>query len=333
MIKSRPDCKYTVASISLVVLLLSAGIIFPFSSAIAQPVELNGSIPLGAGSVSGTLHGNLTKNILTLNGPPENKISVDTAASGPLPPSILPGSLTYTQAYSVNLPFGDFDSVKYNVKFIITPHFTANLIVPTWNFGIDGSANLKAGINRLTAVPQSPSTIGSINAISTPAFSGRITTSLDPLAAALAQTALDTTLAELNSSGTKLNLRLTGYWEKLLIGSSTIRLTQMKPKIRIDLDLASAILTGRFDYKVDLSFTSPTNDNFIGNVFKEEIEGLIEDEIMNRLLSYIDLEFDREIRNKSGMYRQDCSSQQLGATRIGASCDINTQFTLTSGSL
>ena len=59
-----------------------------------------------------------------------------------------------------------------------------------------------------------------------------------------------------------------------------------------------------------------------------ELEGLIEDELMNRLLSYVDHEFDREAKGKFGMYRQNCSSQQLGPTRIGASCDLNAQITL-----
>jgi hypothetical protein len=177
------------------------------------------------------------------------------------------------------------------------------------------------------AVPQAPSTIGTINAISTPTFSGRITTSLDPVTTALAQAALNTTLAELNSSGAKLNLSFTGEWEKLSIGSATMALVQTKPNIKIDLELTSAILAGRFDYRVDLSFTSPAND-FIGSIFEEEIEGLIEDELMNRLLSYVDHEFDREANGRFGMYRQDCSSRQLGPTRIGVSCDLNAQITL-----
>ena len=149
----------------------------------------------------------------------------------------------------------------------------------------------------------------------------------------MAQTALDTTLTELNSSGTKLNLILTGYWEKFLIDAATMKFTQTKPNIRIDLGLTSAILTGRFDYKIDLSFTSPTNNSFIGSIFKEEIEDHIEDEIMNRLLNYVDLEFDREVKNKSGVYIQNCSGRQLGSTHIGVSCDIDAQLTLNPGSL
>ena len=326
------DGQHATMPISLIILVLLAGIFFPFSSVFAEPIDLKGSIPLGSGTISGALHGNLTKNILTLNGLPDNKISVDTAASGPLPPGILPKSFTYIQNYLVNLPLSESDSVSYNVEFIITPYLTASLIVPTWNFGIIGNANLKSGVARLTAVPQSPSTIGSINATSTPSFSGRITTNLDPLATVLAQAALDTTLVELNSSGAKLNLSLTGNWEKLSVGSASMKLIQMKPNIKIDLGLTSAILIGKFDYRVDLSFASSINDDFIGNVFKEDIEGLIEDEIMNYLLSYVDREFDREVKNKLGMYRQNCSGRQLGPTRIGASCNINTQLTFTPNS-
>lgn len=320
--------EHAAVSITTAAFVLLAGIIFPFSSAIAEPIDLNGSVSLGAGSITGALHGNLTKNILTLNSSlPGSKISVNTAASGPLPPGILPESFTYTQNYSVDSPFGD--SMSYNVEFIITPHLTASLIVPTWHFGIRGNANLKTGTARLTAAPQPPSAIGSINAISKPTFSGRITTSLDPVAAALAQAALDATLVELNSSGSKLNLHLTGNWEKLSIGSATMVLTQTKPNIKIDLGLTSAILAGKFDYKVDLSFSSSANNVFKGSVFEEEIEGLIEDEIMNRLLNYVGHEFDREGNGKFGMYRQDCSSRQLGPTRIGTSCNINAQLALT----
>jgi len=316
-----------VASITAAAFVLLAGILFPFSSVIAEPIDLNGSIPLGAGSISGTLHGDLTKNTLTLNKSPISKISIDTAASGPLPPSILPGSFTYTQGFLVELPFGNTSSVSYNVEFTVTPHLSASLVVPTWHFGVSGKANLGSGTARLMAVPQVPSTIGTINAISTPTFSGRITTSLDPVTTALAQAALNATLAELNSSGAKLKLGFTGKWEKLSIGSATMTLVQTKPNIKIDLKLTSAILAGRFDYRVDLSFTSPANV-FIGSIFEEEIEGLIEDELMNRLLSYVDHEFDREANGKFGMYRQDCSSRQLGPTRIGVSCDLNAQITL-----
>ena len=106
-----------VAPITAAAFVLLVGIVFPFSSATAEPIDLNGSIPLGAGSISGTLRGNLVKNILTLNSSlPGSKISVNTAASGPLPPSILPESFTYTQNYSVDSPFGD--SMSYNVEFI-----------------------------------------------------------------------------------------------------------------------------------------------------------------------------------------------------------------------
>ena len=321
-----------VAPITAAAFVLLVGIVFPFSSATAEPIDLNGSIPLGAGSISGALHGDLTKNILTLNSSlPGSKISVNTAASGPLPPSILPESFTYTQNYSVDSPFGD--SMSYNVEFIITPHLTASLIVPTWHFDIRGNANLKTGTARLTAAPQPPSAIGTINAISKPTFRGRIATTLDPVPAALAQAALDATLAELNSSGAKLNLHLKGNWEKLSIGSATMVLAKTKPNIKIDLGLTSSILAGRFDYKVDLSFASSANNVFIGSVFEEEIEGLIEDELMNRLLNYVDHEFDREGNGKFGMYRQDCSSQQLGPTSISASCGINAQFSLTPISL
>ena len=321
-----------VAPITAAAFVLLVGIVFPFSSATAEPIDLNGSIPLGAGSISGTLRGNLVKNILTLNSSlPGSKISVNTAASGPLPPSILPESFTYTQNYSVDSPFGD--SMSYNVEFIITPHLTASLIVPTWHFDIRGNANLKTGTARLTAAPQPPSAIGTINAISKPTFRGRIATTLDPVPAALAQAALDATLAELNSSGAKLNLHLKGNWEKLSIGSATMVLAKTKPNIKIDLGLTSSILAGRFDYKVDLSFASSANNVFIGSVFEEEIEGLIEDELMNRLLNYVDHEFDREGNGKYGMYRQDCSSQQLGPTSISASCGINAQFSLTPISL
>ena len=320
-----------VATIPAAVFVLLVSIVFPFSSATAEPIDLNGSIPLGAGSISGALHGDLTKNILTLNRPFISKISIDTAASGPLPPGILPESFTYTQNYSVDSPFGD--SMSYNVEFIITPHLTASLIVPTWHFDIRGNANLKTGTARLTAAPQPPSAIGTINAISKPTFRGRIATTLDPVAAVLAQAALDATLAELNSSGAKLNLHLKGNWEKLSIGSATMVLAKTKPDIKIDLGLTSSILAGRFDYKVDLSFASSANNIFIGSVFEEEIEGLIEDELMNRLLNYVDHEFDREGNGKFGMYRQDCSSQQLGPTSISASCGINAQFSLTPISL
>jgi hypothetical protein len=279
--------EHAAVSITVVAFVFLAGIVFPFSSVIAEPIDLNGSIPLGAGSISGTLHGDLTKNTLTLNNSPISKISIDTAASGPLPSSILPGSFTYTQGFLVELPFGNTSSVSYNVEFTITPHLSASLVVPTWHFGVSGKANLGSGTAKLMAVPQSPSTIGTINAISTPTFSGRIATNLDPVTTALAQAALNTTLAELNSSGAKLNLNFTGKWEKLSIGSATMALTQTKPNIKINLNLTSAILAGRFDYKVDLSFTSPTN-GFVGSIFEEEIEGLIEDELMNRLLSYVD---------------------------------------------
>ncbi|TFH07497.1 MAG: hypothetical protein E4H07_09005 [Nitrosomonadales bacterium] len=330
--ESKPYVEHATASITAAAFVLLAGIIFPFSSAIAEPIDLNGSIPLGAGSISGALHGNLTKNILTLNIPPDSKISIDTDASGPLPSSLIPGSFIYTQGYLVELPFGNSDSVSYNVEFTITPHLTANLIVPTWHFGIRGNANLKTGAARFTAAPQPPSAIGAINAISKPTFSGRIATSLDPVAAALAQAALDATLVELNSSGAKLNLHLTGNWEKLSIGSATMVLAQTKPNIKIDLGLTSAILTGKFDYKVDLSFSASANNVFIGSVFEEEIESLIEDELMNRLLNYVNREFDREGNGKFGMYRQDCSSQQLGPTSISASCGINAKFTLTPSS-
>ena len=105
-------------------------------------------------------------------------------------------------------------------------------------------------------------------------------------------------------------------------------LTRTMPNIKIDLNLTSAILAGRFDYRVDLSFTSPTN-GFVGSIFEEEIEGLIEDELMNRLLSYVDHEFDREVNGKFGRYKQNCSGRQLGPTRIGTSCNINTQLALT----
>jgi hypothetical protein len=319
--------KHIAAPLSLAVLVLSAGIVFPFSSATAEQIDLNGSMPLGSGSISGSLHGNLTKNILTLNSSSlGSKISVNTAASGPLPPGILPESFTYTQGYSVDLPFRD--SVSYNVEFIITPRLTANFSVSTWHFGIGGNANLETGTARLTATPQSPPTIGTINAISRPTFGGKIITSLDPVAAALAQAALDASLAELNSSGAKLKLSLTGNWEKLSIGSATMALAQTKPNIKIDLGLTSVILAGKFDYRVDLSFASSSND-FIGNVFEEEIEALIEDELMNRLLNYVDHEFDREGKGKFGMYRQDCSSQELGPTQIGVSCNINAQISLT----
>ena len=213
-----------VAPITAATFVLLVGIVFPFSSAAAEPIDLNGSIPLGAGSISGALHGDLTKNILTLNRPFISKISIDTAASGPLPPGILPESFTYTQNYSVDSPFGD--SMSYNVEFIITPHLTASLIVPTWHFDIRGNANLKTGTARLAAAPQPPSAIGTINAISKPTFRGRIATTLDPVAAALAQAALDATLAELNSSGAKLNLHLKGNWEKLSIGSATMALAK-----------------------------------------------------------------------------------------------------------
>ncbi len=314
------------ASITSAAFVLLAGIIFPFSSATAEPIDLNGSIPLGAGSISGALHGDLTKNILILNSsPPISKFSIDTASSGPLPPGILPGSFTYAQGFLVDLPFGN--PVSYNVEFTITPHLSARLIVPSWHFGLGGSANLGVGTARLTAVPQVPSTIGTIDAISTPTFSGRITTNLGPVAATLAQAALNITLAELNSSGAKLNLSFTGKWEKLSIGSATMALVQTKPNIKIDLKLTSAILAGKFDYRVDLSFASPANV-FIGSTFEEEIEGLIEDELMNRLLSYVDHEFDREANGKFGRYRQNCSSRQLGPTRIGVSCDLNAQITL-----
>ncbi len=324
--KPKIHSKHAAASIALMALLLLTGI-FSFSSATAEPIDLNGSIPLGAGSISGALHGDLAKNILTLNSPSSgSKISVNTAASGPLPPGILQESFTYTKSYS----FGD--SLSYNVEFIITPHLSANLIVPIWNFSIGGSANLKTGTVRLTAAPQLPSTIGTINAISMPTFTGKITSGLDPVAAALAQAALDLTLVELNSSGAKLKLNLTGKWEKLSIGSATMALIQTQPDIRINLDLASAILSGKFDYKVDLSFVSSSED-FIGNVFEEEIESHIEDELMSRLLSYVDSEFDREGNGKFGKYRQDCSSQQLGPTRISASCNVNAQFILGRGLL
>lgn len=320
--------KYAAVSNTAGTLVLLAGIIFPFSSAIAEPVDLNGSISLGPGSITGTLHGNLTKNILTLNSSlPVSKISVNTAASGPLPPDILPESFTYTQNYSVDSTFGD--SISYKVEFVITPHLTSKLIVPAWHFGIRGNVNIKAGTARLTAAPQPPSAIGSINAVSKPTFSGRIITNLDPVAAAVAQTALDATLLELNSSGAKLNLHVTGSWEKLTIGSATMVLTQMKPNKRIDLGLTSAIIAGKFDYKVDLSFSSSTNNVFIGSVFEEEIEDLIEDEIMSRLLKYVDHEFDKEGIGEFGMYRQDCKSLQLGRTCIGTSCSINVQLALT----
>jgi hypothetical protein len=317
--------KHAAGAVTFMVLVLLAGVIFPFSSAAAEPIDLNSSIPLGAGSISGSLHGDLSKSILILNSSlPGSKISVNTAASAPLPPRILQESFTYTQSYS----FGD--SLNYNVEFIITPHLSANLIVPTWNFSIGGNVNLKTGTVRLTAAPQPPSTIGTINAISTPTFSGKIISSLDPVAAALAQAVLDSTLVELNSSGAKLKLSLTGEWKKLSVGSATMVLIQMKPDIRINLHLASAILSGKFDYKVDLSFAS-SSDNFIGNVFEEEIESHIEDELMSRLLSYVDLEFDREGNGKHGKYRQDCSSRQLGHARIGASCNINAQIILGRG--
>jgi hypothetical protein len=319
--------KHAAASISLMALVLLVGVIFPLSSATAKPIDLTGLIPLGTGSISGALHGNLAKSILTLNSSlPGSKISVNTAVSGPLPPGIFPESFTYTQNYSVDSPFGD--SMSYNVEFIITPHLTASLIVPTWHFDIRGNANLKTGATRLTAAPQPPSAIGTINAISKPTFRGRIVTTLDPVAAALAQAALDATLAELNSSGAKLNLHLKGKWEKLSIGSATMVLAKTKPDIKIDLSLTSSILVGMFNYKVDLSFASSANNVFIGNVFEEEIEGHIEDELMNRLLNYVDHEFDREGDGKFGMYRQDCSSQQLGPTSISASCNINAQIIL-----
>ncbi len=331
LMKPKLYSKHAAASISLVILVLLTGVVFPFSSATAEPIDLTGSIPLGAGSISGSLRGNLVKNILTLNSSlPGSKISVNTAASGPLSPGILPGSFTYTQNYSVDSPFGD--SMSYNVEFIITPHLTASLIVPTWHFDFKGNANLKTGAVRLTSVPRSPSTIGTINAISIPTFSGKVTTSLDPVAAALAQAALDATLAELNSSGAKLNLHLKGNWEKLSIGSATMVLAKTKPDIKIDLSLTSSILVGRFNYKVDLSFASSSND-FIGSVFEEEIEGHIEDDLMSRLLNYVDHEFDREGNGKLGKYRQDCSSRQLGPTSISAFCGINTQFSLTPISL
>jgi hypothetical protein len=320
--------EHTAVSITAAAFVFLVGILFPFSSVIAEPIDLNGSIPLGTGSISGALHGDLTKNTLTLNKLPISKISIDTTASGPLPPSTLPGSFTYTQGFLVELPFGNTNSVSYNVEFTITPHLSASLVVPTWHFGVSGKANLGSGTARLMAVPQSPSTIGTINAISTPTFSGRITTSLDPVTTALAQAALNVTLTELNSSGAKLSLNFTGEWEKLSIGPATMTLTRTMPNIKIDLNLTSAILMGRFDYKVDLSFTSPTN-GFVGSIFEEDIEGLIEDELMNRLLSYVDHEFDREVNGKLGGYRQNCSGQQLGPTRIGTSCNINTQLALT----
>jgi hypothetical protein len=70
-----------VASITAAEFVFLVGILFPFSSVIAEPIDLNGSIPLGTGSISGTLHGDLTKYILTLNKSPISKISIDTAAS------------------------------------------------------------------------------------------------------------------------------------------------------------------------------------------------------------------------------------------------------------
>ena len=330
---TKSKFKYAEIFITTWTFILLAGIIFPFSSAIAQPISLNGSISLGTGSITGALHGDLTKDVLTLNSSlPGSKISVNTAASGPLPPEIFPKSFTYIQNYSVDSPFGD--SINYNVEFVITPHLTSSLIVPTWHFGIRGTVNLKTGTARLTATPQPPSDIGTINAVSKPTFSGRIITSLDPVAAAMAQSALDATLLELNSYGAKLNLHLTGIWEKLSTGSTTMVLTQTKPNIKIDLDLTSAILAGKFDYKVDLSFSSSANNSFIGSVFEEEIEGIIEDEIMNhRLLNYVDHKFDKEGNGKFGMYRQECSGRQLGPTRLGISCNINVQLTLTPNSL
>lgn len=326
---TKSKLKHATVSITAIAFVLLVGVIPPISSAIAETINLNGSIPLGAGSISGVLHGDLTKNILTLDRKPlSSKMSVDTAATGPLPPSIFPGSFTYTQSYSVNLPSGNSDTVSYNVEFIITPHINARLIVPMWNFGIGGSANLDSGIARFVAIPQLPATIGTINATSSPIFKGKIITNLDPLTAALAQSALDTTLVELNSSGAKLNLSLTGNWEKLSISSATMRLVQPKPNIKIVLGLTSAFILGKFDYSVDLRFTSTTNNGFIGNVFKEEIESLIEDEIMNRLLSYVGGEFDREVNGKLGMYKQDCSGQKLGPTRISISCDLKAQIGL-----
>jgi len=325
MIKSNLDC--AVASTTVAVFLLLAGTLFPFTSILAESIDLNGSIPLGAGSISGTLRGDLTGNILTLNNPSGSKIHIDTKASGPLPPGTIPGSFTYVKEFLVRLPLDGADSVSYNVEFTITPHFSTNLIIPSWSFDISGRANLGTGATKLMAIPQLPKTIGSINVVSTPTFSGKITTNLDPVTAALAQASLNTTLAELNSSGVKLRLSLTGKWEKLSIRLATMALTQMKPYIKIDLDLASSMLAGNFDYRVDLSFKRQ-DDNFMGNIFKEEIEDLIEVELMNRLLIYIDHEFDREMNGKFGRYKQNCSSQKLGATRIGTSCNISAQFTL-----
>lgn len=321
------NIEYSAVTITAVIFVLSVGIIFPFSSAIAEPVDLNGTIPLGAGSISGILHGDLTNNILTLNSPPSSKISIETAASGPLSPSILPGSLTYTQDFIVELPFGNTDSVSYNVEFTITPHLSASLEVPTWLFSVSGKANLEIGTTSFIATPQSPSTIGTINATSTPTFSGRITTSLDPVAAALAQASLNTTLAELNSSGAKINLSLVGMWEKVSIGLATIALAQTEPNIKIDLGLTSTVLAGKIDYRVDLSFKSPAN-GFVGNLFEEEIEKLIEVELMNYLLNYVDNELDREVNDKMGKYKQDCSGQKLGLTRINIFCDLNAQLAL-----
>lgn len=276
----------------------------------ASPLTLSGGFTAADVSVNGTLDGNLSGNVLTLNNaPPVSHVAIDVSGAAISAPS-LP-----TFHYSLNCgPVSNCFSIS------VVPNLEPNLVIPTWNFGVGGTVDFNASTANLTIDPLAPKTVATLQLVSKPTF--YVSSNI------LFDFQVDTINAALNAVGNKITVDISSAWDSVTPGTANASMSQNGSDIQLDLGLTATTLNGHITIDdVNVAFTN-TVATMLANFGISFFDLTVGNAVRNALSPQIVSEISALDFNEQG-FQQDCTGHYYTGNTVDVSCVDAVNFSYT----
>lgn len=283
-----------------------AAVLFVPVAARAAAVQL---FTVSPGAASGSLLGDLSGNVLTLNSTaPKSRFAFDfPSASATLPP--VPVMTVYSD-------LGHTISLRPNV--------TTNVTVGDWHFDVLGSMNFAAGTANVTLSPVQPFAPVTVNSSASPTFFGTVDPSLGPIAHAAAEAAMNVSLALLNAIDLTIDVDVTASFS-VEPGTNSAALVQNGAIIQVDLGFTDWELLGEIlvDTTVNYDTALPS---FLEPQFPNILENFVLDSIVDLLTPTLSDLVAGSTNIDDPVAQVECGVDRANTTRVETSCFFSTQL-------
>jgi PEP-CTERM motif len=257
---------------------LAAALILP-GGASSAPVDLyGGSVSPDGGSISGTLHGNLSGNVLALNSTaPRSDLTIVPGSTPLSPPLITETFRLHTGVFGIEFPAVD---LSLHLTPSTHPNRPSTITLLPWRFAVGGTMDFNAGTAGLTLTPGPDFFIHAQLAYET-SYSAAILPGLGPLEQAAAEATRAAALAVLSLWKPEIDIDAHGWWTSVTPGAASAALIEDEPVMQIDLGLTDWHLVGEIDVDVEvdsvpefLSALEGTLENTIDDALRRAISGI-----------------------------------------------------------